>query len=148
MGQKIWPNPVRNQPSPSYTVVVISLVALINTVKPVDVTSFLQATLSHLTPSQQLDHLLGFLNSANDVEYLVKHSLSGFLHLDLNMAQYIANAHGVTLSVNLALPLGYVLHVQRLFMGLRPSPPVVIGSSTSGTPASWKTITLSKIPIL
>src|SRR5204862_7982546 len=50
------------------------------------------------------------------------------------MAQYIANAHGVTMSVNLALPLGYVLHVQRLFMGLRPSPPVIIGSPTSGTP--------------
>jgi len=119
LGQKIWPNPIRNQPSPSCTVVVISLAAFINTVKPVDITSCLQATLSHLTPSQQLAHLFGFLDSANDVEYLVKHSLSGFLHLDLNMAQYIANAHGVTLSVSLALPLGYVLHVQRLFMGLR-----------------------------
>ena len=122
----------------------MSLVALVNAIKPVDITSFLQATFSHLTPSQHLDHLLGFLNSANDVEYLVKHSLSGFLHLDLNMAQYIANAHGVTLSVNLALPLGYVLHVQRLFIGLRPSPPVVIGSSTSGTPPGLTHKSLSR----
>ena len=54
----------------------MSLVALVNAIKPVDITSFLQATLSHLPPSQQLDHLLGFLNSANEVEEILSHSVS------------------------------------------------------------------------
>ncbi len=54
----------------------MSLLTLINTVKPVDIASFLQTTLSPLPPSQQLDHLLGFLNSANDAEEILSHSVS------------------------------------------------------------------------